>query len=267
MKFLIVIYILLSGLSNASAKGLSARRQPNESYSSARNRSYFFKNFRFSTGNLPEDIGKTGLSAEDAKKPLNEIDIESIVDVGSFADLENEFKYIRDNRFITTEDPKFPRRITWLYPDDGCYARAETAKHELQNHHFANPNKIFVFGDLYASTQNSPTGSISWWYHVALVYRVGSEAYVFDPALEAHHPLKLKDWNKLIGGEDTTLLYSICAADSYDPSADCIHPIEEPSDYTLSIQKGFLESEWYRLIELNRNPTEELGNNPPWLNK
>ncbi|MGZ3770296.1 MAG: protein-glutamine glutaminase family protein [Bdellovibrio sp.] len=266
MKFLMMTLFLLSASLVSLAKGLSPRRFPNESFESARRRSYFISNvYRSSRKTFPVDVTKSVVSPEDAQKSLNDLNVNEIADIGSYADLETEFKFIRDSRFINTEDPKFPRRITWLYPDDGCYARAEYAKIQALRRHFAEPKKIFVFGDLFALTPNTSSGEVSWWYHVALTYRVGQDVYIFDPSLETHHPLTLNEWNKLIGGTQTTLQYSICSADTYDPTSDCFKPVPETVESTTDVQKSFLGSEWDRLIELNRNPLKELGDSPPWL--
>lgn len=267
MKYFVIFFVSCLLSAQASAKGLSPVRYPNESYETARNRHYFLGNFGFSPyrKNKSKNVPKTDVSAEGSKKPLSAINPQDIVDVGSYADLENQFNYIRDTRFVQTDDPNFPRRITWLYPDDGCYARAEMMKYELENNHFPAPKKIFAFGDLFAFSNNSPSGYVQWWYHVAVTYRVGADVYVFDPSIEPLRPITLQTWNDLIGGDDAPLRYSICSADTVDPMEDCFNPTRDSLEDTISAQKSFLESEWDRVIELKRKPEEELGSYPPWL--
>ncbi|WP_413612853.1 protein-glutamine glutaminase family protein [Bdellovibrio sp. HCB-110] len=266
MKFLFALLLSLGLSATALAKGLSSHRSPDENYETARNRHFFFQTFNFPFPDSPKaDTTTRYVSAERAKKPLKSLDIKEIPDVGSYSDLENEFFYVRDTRFLTTQDRNFPRRLTWMYPDDGCYARAEIAKYELENHHFPAPKKVFVFGNLSAPSSNSPTGSVQWWYHVAVTYRVGPEVYVFDPSLEPQRPLKLAEWNKLVGGENTHVQYSVCDHETYDPSGDCYHPTPLSRDEAYYEQKSFLQYEWDRIVELKRNPEQELGNNPPWL--
>jgi hypothetical protein len=81
--------------------------------------------------------------------------------------------------------------ITFLYPDDGCYARA----HEmcrLMGLQGVSSRKVFNYAgsnnDLLVQTKNHPSCSVSWWYHVAPTLRVRKsfpkvEEQVIDPAL------------------------------------------------------------------------------------
>ncbi len=256
--------VLFLGLSISSfASGLSAHRKPNESYEVARDRHTF--NQSFTLPNQSADSLGRYISAERAKKPLKQLDITHIPDVGSYPDLEREFFYVRDTRFIKTNNANFPRRLTWMYPDDGCYARAELAKNELNAHNFPEPKKLFVFGSLHAPSKNSETGYVQWWYHVAVTYRVGADVYVFDPAIEPLHPLKISEWNRLVGGESSQVQYSICDQNTYDPSNDCNQPTPVSIEMSLQEQKQFLSAEWDRLLDLHRNPEKELGDSPPWL--
>lgn len=262
MKVLLSLLLLIVFQNISFASGLSAIRKPGESYNEARYRQYFKKSLEFSY----RQTSKSGYtSAERAKKSLVNLDTTTITDVGSFAELEKQFLYIRDSRFIKTDRPEFPRRITWLYPDDGCYARAELAKFELTKNNFQEPKKIFAFGNLEAISNNSPYGSVNWWYHVAITYRVAQDVYVFDPALEPSRPLKLSEWNEAVGGSESFVDYSVCSSNTYDPSSDCYNPAPMSYEDAVHAQKMFLDPEWWRVIELDRNPEEELGNNPPWL--
>lgn len=267
MYFLITVLLSLSfsGYALASRRGVSAVRNFDESYATARDRHYFKTTFHIPGSHLNQAHINRMVTAERAKKPLASLNLFEIPDVGSYPALESQFKYVRDTRFIETEDVNFPRRLTWLFPDDGCYARAEMAKIELLKHNFPAPKKLFVFGNLFASSNNSPTGSVQWWYHVATTYRVGLDAYVLDPALEPKRPLKLAEWNALVGGESTRVQYSICSPQTFDPTTDCYGSDALPEEASLEEQKSFLENEWNRLIELNRHPETELGDLPPWL--
>jgi hypothetical protein len=197
--------------------------------------------------------------------PLHNLDISSIPEMASYEVLESEFNYVRDTRFIHTSDPGFPRRLTWLYPDDGCYARAEMAKRKLVEHHQVAPKKVFVFGDLMASTPNTADGSITWWYHVAAIYRVGMTAYVFDPSIEPRHPMTLEDWNAAVGGNQNSVQFALCAPNAFDPDSDCNTPKEVAGDTIATAQRSFLSPEWRRLQDLHRDPKKELGEFPPWL--
>jgi hypothetical protein len=87
--------------------------------------------------------------------------------------------------------PVTPPCITFLYPVDGCYARA----HEmcrLMGLQGVSSQKVFNYAgsnnDLFVQTKNSPFCSVNWRYHVAPTLRVrksfpSTEDQVIDPAL------------------------------------------------------------------------------------
>lgn len=263
--FGILLSILISGAALASVPGISAVRNIGESYESARSRQLYKIRFKIPGTRWNDVQSITYSTPERVKKPLQNVNFNDLPDVGSYSTLENYFKFIRDTRFITTEDPSFPRRPSWLYPDDGCYVRAEVAKNELVQSNLPAPKKLFVFGNLFAKSNNSPSGSVQWWYHVAVAYRVGDIAYVLDPSLEPTRPLKVQEWNVLVGGLSNRVQYAICSAQTYDPTVDCNGSDVTMPEEALQEQKSFLPTEWDRLIELNRLPEKELGDLPPWL--
>lgn len=199
-------------------------------------------------------------------KSLRELDLKQIPDVGSYSDLENQFKYVRDIRIIEDTRKSSMRRLTWLYPDDGCFARAEMATRLLEENKFVTPKKVFVFGNLRAPTKNAPGGFVEWWYHVAVIYRIDKTAYVFDPAINPARPVTLDEWNAAIGGTNNSRLqYAICDHGTFDPNQDCMQPRQIDMEDAVSEQRMFLYPEWERLLDLNRNPEKELGDFPPWL--
>lgn len=257
------LLLLLSFSVSALAFDLSATRRPGENYEAARNRSFF----RISLQDPPPSVNTPSptQSAEAVKRPLEELNIQEIPDVISYSELQKHFFYIRDTRFLSTEKPDFPRRLTWLYPDDGCFARAEVAKLELVSQRFLPPRKIFVFGDLISRSPNSPKGHVQWWYHVAVTYRVGSNVYVFDPAIEPKRPLLVSEWNTRVGGDFSRVQYSVCDPGTYDPSFDCFAPTPLTPEQAYEKQKYFLNHEWTRILELHRDPEKELGSFPPWI--
>jgi hypothetical protein len=74
--------------------------------------------------------------------------------------------------------------VTFLYPDDGCYARA----HEVCR--LVGPpqtRKVWIFGNLVARTRNHESCQVRWRYHVAAAVYVqtgaGVTTYVLDPSL------------------------------------------------------------------------------------
>ncbi len=182
---------------------------------------------------------------------------------GTFQELEKAFAQIRDERFIKS-DIQFPRRSTWLYPDDGCYARAELASNRLLQLGFDAPSRIYAFGDLSVKTPNSPYGSVGWWYHVVVGYKFGDDVYVMDPSIESKKILTLKQWTMLMGNTDTVEL-NICKSGTYSPNYDCNSKAQYGYETAIDEIQPFLQSEWSRILDLNRNPESELGDSPPWL--
>ena len=257
--------LFLPLLANA---GLSAHRKANQSFSQAK---AIATGFRFYSFDLQIQADESGedltrkTDPESLAKPLDKLKIADIPDVGSYSDLENQFDYVRDTRFLETSDPAFPRRLTWLYPDDGCFARAELAAEHLVSNNFVLPKKVFAFGDLSADTTNSPSGSVQWWYHVAVIYRVGDQAYVLDPAINPKVPMTLQEWSSAIGGDKVPVTFAVCSKDTFDPDSDCLKPTALSTQDAESEQRAYLNSEWDRLLELNRDPQKELGEFPPWL--
>jgi hypothetical protein len=186
----------------------------------------------------------------------------------------------------------FLRRIPWLYPDDGCYVRAELASEEIAQGDgvhaaYPVPKKIFVFGDLALKTENSPEGWVYWWYHVApVVYlkqpagptspaqpaptagRSEENVYVLDPSMNPKHPTRLKIWVESMIGQTRLAKVSLCDATSYGPSSKC-HPTDATAGLSVAQKAGedvqrFLRSEWYRIKGLGRDPRKELSDQPPW---
>ncbi len=261
MKLFFLVSLILSiwlVIPIAEARGLSAARAPGESSAQARVR--VSKN---SFGPLHPLSGFT--SPESLSKTLPDLNPTEIPEVTSLAEMDAEFVYIRDNRFLHSNRPDFPRRMTWLFPDDGCYARAEMAAIKLMKHPFLAPKKIFAFGDLVVNSANSISGSVTWWYHVAVAYRFQQDVYIFDPAISPKHPLLLQDWNVKMGGLHTEIKYAVCADRTFDPDADCLHPDVVSDEDVEDDQKGYFQAEWVRVLKLNRDPEKELGDLPPWL--
>lgn len=262
MKFLrsLVFVLTVTGLvatAEADSGGVSAVRKSSESYADARARVLNLHGLRF---NLRLN------SAERSKQPMEQLDLEAVPELPSYEVLESEFARIRDERWLPSHEENFPRRPTWLFPDDGCYARAEVASFRLIEAGLPAPKKIFAFGNLIALTDNSPSRQVEWWYHVAVTYRVQDTVYVFDPAIEPLRPLKLREWHDAVGGDNARIKYSICSPYTFSPMNDCQETMALSREEVLLRQRYFFRAEWDRLLELNRIPMKELGDEPPWLN-
>ena len=176
--------------------------------------------------------------------------------------LQSRFSSVRNDRYIKwARDPNFTRRISWLYPNDGCYARATMANRWFKGHGMAIPSKVFAFGKLRVSTANHPRGTASWWYHVAPIVQVGETKYVLDPSIDASKPLPLIDWLARMGtpGE---IKVAICGSGTHSPKSDCGNNTVGSS--TISSQQTFLSREWDQLKRMGRDPETLLGGSPPW---
>ncbi|WP_413292168.1 protein-glutamine glutaminase family protein [Bdellovibrio sp. HCB185ZH] len=257
MKLIIGLVTALVLLAPNAFAGLSARRQADESFQDAKARSR--GNVLFSE----LDSEFSGSGPESLAKPMSKLNLNEIPALANYEELVSHFHFIRDSYFVKAG--YVPRRLTWLFPDDGCYARAELAAEHLIANHSVVPKKVFAFGELHAATNNSPNGWVEWWYHVAVILRVGNTAYVLDPAINPRAPLTLAQWNEAIGGNKTAVNYAICSKDSFDPDSACIQPPKVDEEMAQHEQEVFLPEEWNRILELGRDPEKELGNQPPWL--
>ena len=205
-------------------------------------------------------------SAWDLAASFAELDFSSATDVGTLEQLTTIFNFIRDSKFIKNQPaPLSERRLSWLFPDDGCYTRAELATDYSELQKLPTGAKLFTFGDLAVKTANHPEGIVRWWYHVVPVYRVGNQAYVVDPAIHPEGPLKVEDWKKALETEESVDKFAVCNTHTVGPEDNCKNPRKYSLESLLDDQVSFLGQEWDRLEELNRDPKAELGENPPWL--
>lgn len=204
--------------------------------------------------------------------------------------IQDNFAKMRDLRYFQDDNlSNFIRRITWLYPDDGCWTRASAVIKDLFGpfgntvNPFARPSKIFAFGNLCAETPNSPTGVVAWWYHTAPVIRDAStdQIYVLDPSINPDKPLTVEEWMKSITNKSGNckptkntlskqLRFNICDgynARPYSPACNTSEKVSfaEEANAVL-LQKKFRESERERQISLGRDPEAVLGDLPPWAN-
>lgn len=180
--------------------------------------------------------------------------------------MRHRFQQLRDFRFmIIPNRPDFPRRSSWMYPDDGCFARAALAVRNLAQWSYPMPKKVFAFGNLTVKTNNAIGGEVSWWYHVAPLVQIGAQKYVLDPALSPKNPLKLEEWLARMSADPSSIQVSICESGSYTPGDDCNKVSDGIEKTAEEDQVYYLEEEWQRIRDLGRNAELELGDFPPWL--
>jgi len=237
----------------------SAARHANESYEEAARR--HDERYR---RNHPELA--PALSAKDSQVPVDEADL-SKVPTWADADITAHFEQSRDLRFMTTSNrPNFQRRISWLYPDDGCFARAELVNAKAEESGKVRPYHLFSFGNLTVRTNNHPNGSVSWWYHTVPVVKSASsgEVLVLDAALDAKKPIPWKEWLLMQVSSLDDVKVSVCDGKAYAPSNACFGSGTATST-ALNDEKGtYLQREWDRQTSLGRDPNAVLGDSPPW---
>jgi hypothetical protein len=103
--------------------------------------------------------------------------------------------------------------IPFLYPDDGCWGRA----HEMCRLMIANgaqPEKVWIYGNLRVNSQNKPNCLVQWGWHVAPTLQVnaggGVQTWVIDPALFPG-PVTRATWFGVQGDPNAALVPSSAA--------------------------------------------------------
>ncbi len=252
--------LLLLAFSVTAVAIPSAKREVHETADMARSRYLLLESQEIL------DIKPMGRSAWDVATHLENLNFNQVADVGSIERLNQIFAYIRDTKFMTnlTGQPLTERRLSWMYPDDGCYIRAELAAVFSSRDKLPETYKLFSFGDLAVKTTNHPQGIVRWWYHVVPVYRVGAQAYAMDPSIDPRAPMTVQEWKKAQEADRPVDKFAVCKPRAVGPEGDCQNPYGQAVENSMAEQKRFLNQEWERVLEMGRNPELELGNNPPW---
>jgi hypothetical protein len=261
----------------------SAHRESNENWVMRAKGNHFFGS---STSNKFPNIFETTVdwSNEAARKKL----LKTVATWSDFKAIQTNFEKIRDLRYFHDEkQPGFLRRISWLYPDDGCWTRASAVIKDLFGpisniaNEFSRPSKIFAFGNLCANTPNSPKGKVTWWYHTAPIIRdkQTNQSYVLDPSIDPSKPLTVEKWVEQISSNDgackATLKtepsqvskFNICDGYGTGPYSSCHEPskVDFATESSAVLgQSSFRQYERERQIELGRDPDVVLGGQPPW---
>lgn len=237
---------------------ISAVRYENEGFEEASQRANSVANNPFLAG-----------SALNVAVALDQIDFSKLADWADDSEILTAFEKGRDERFLQWYYwfTSFPRRLSWLYPDDGCHLRADYLRTNFAAWGYPPTMKLFVFGKLKVNTKNHPKGSVSWWFHVVPIAAHQGTPVVFDAAIDPSRPMTVEEWAKSMAEEAgvDTFKYSLCHPEAFIPFNQCDNPKWLPSMGVKNfLMSSFLNKEWQRLRELGRNPQEELGDNPPW---
>lgn len=259
---------------NASERAATTRAAlalPGYAYSARRDPTKDWKQYA--------DAAKTGVSAAsrsssvaaasrevyDSRTDVANADL-SKVPVWTDADIVTLFRATRDARYMV-DDNNFIRRPSWLYPDDGCWVRAELAAIAAAEAGKPKPYKLFSFGNLTVATPNAPGGSVSWWYHVVpLVKNTSGQAYVLDAAIDDTRPLPWKTWLLKQVPVLTDVEVTIADSNAYHPGSPTIGGDAPSKDSVVSDLSYYLSAEWSRQSDLGRDPVTQLGYFPPWGN-
>lgn len=203
--------------------------------------------------------------AMDRAKHYEQVDYSKVSTLDNLMALDSVFKKLRDHRYLADfQNQDQLRRSTWMYPDDGCYARAAMMNQHLEEWGEKPLTKVFVFGDLEVTSPNAAYGKVGWWYHVAPIVNVAGEKYVIDPSVDATRPLKLKEWLlRMVDVKYATV--SVCTPWTYTPYSDCVNAALDDDDAAREEATYFLPFERNRIKLLGRDPVRELGDFPPWL--
>jgi hypothetical protein len=102
-----------------------------------------------------------------------------------------------------------PPCIPFLYPDDGCWARAHEMCRLMINMG-RSPKKVWIQGNLHVSTKNNPTCNVWWGWHVAPMLCVRGPRFfqtqemVIDPSLFTM-PVSKETWKGVQGDPNAAL--------------------------------------------------------------
>lgn len=215
--------------------------------------------------NVSSIWGSSGDLAMDVSKNTASADYSKVTVWKDYATIQENFEKVRDIRFVVEPGiNKNLRRSTWMYPDDGCFARAQLMEDNLAEWGEQPTTKIFVFGDLLVKSPNAMGGSVGWWYHVAPIVSDGQKNYILDPAIDPLRPLEVNEWLARMGNP-SKMKVSVCNTQSYTPYSDCYAPLAHEASTAMSDQTYFLSAERERIKRLGRDADQELGDNPPWL--
>jgi len=152
---------------------------------------------------------------------------------------------------VTVPSPCIP----FLYPDDGCWARANEMC-RLMIAQGAHPRKIWIDGNLHTLTKNNPACFVNWNWHVAPTLCVRRRFFshieeVIDPSL-FNGPVTEAAWKGVQGDPSATLT----------PTAAAVYMRPSQTDPTYSQTNFYLNI--YRLQLKNRSLSP--AGPPPYAN-
>lgn len=251
---------------------------------------------------LPNEDWRTKITRTNSRRNENQDDAEensilwrdlnsrqkllsTVVTWPNYQVIKDNFIKMRDARYFNDlQKPGFMRRISWLYPDDGCWTRATAMIKDffgpINNmvNQYARPNKLFVFGNLCVNTPNSRAGKVNWWYHTAPIVRDAqtNQSYVLDPSVNPKEPMTVEDWMNLVASTNgkckndnaSVSKFNVCNQYGTTPNDACRSKTDGFSNEmrTELMQHSYQQAERSRQVELGRDADKVLGDLPPWNN-
>ncbi len=242
---------------NASLKDHSAVRQPGE-HASERLLDLYFA--------ISDEHHEPDSTAAGQAVPFEQLNLAQVPILASKPQIDALFRAARDRRDWEWDDMRgFARRISWLYPQDGCYLRSRLMTDLWSSNAGVLPAQAFVFGDMKVST---PYGETIWWYHVAPVFSDGTQVYVLDASMDPERPMTLREWaGKTTSDRVKEATFAICAAYANWPESECSQTMPISGDGSESLPEltqEFLANEWRHLTSIGKDPAKLLGDQPPW---
>jgi hypothetical protein len=246
----------------------SAYRDPTISYDEFRR--------RWERECRPAGIALAALTVRQAMVRMSDASFAN-VPTWSDADILAQFDAIRDRRYLndSVHPVGDPRRITWMYPDDGCWARADQFAHLAGDAGKPKPHKLFAFGALRVITPNAESGSVPWFFHVVpVVKNPAGDPIVLDPSVEPCRPLYWRDWLALMTDNINNFDLGPAAGWGVTVGDSNAYRVESPVTGgpsmrvdSLADARSYLNEEWDRQGLLDRDPLVVLGGGPPWAGK
>ncbi len=224
----------------------------------------------------PKLLAADGATVRESRQLMDDVSFDGVPQ-WTDEEIMAQFTATRDLRYMHyVDEPDFARRISWLYPDDGCFARAEQVVGLASDDGLPKPYKLWTFGPLRVHTENHPSGLVTWgWHVVPLVLNSDGEPVVLDAAISPCRPLHWQEWLATMADElslfnDPSSSYRVSISDhsAYFPGDQAFDDPGGPTHREQSLQHEeftYLAYELFRQEDLGRDPAEVLGPNPPWL--
>lgn len=151
----------------------------------------------------------------------------------------------------------FLRRGPWLYPANGCYAKAAHVSFLAKQKGLPQPGKIYAYGDLEFDSPYAKNGRrVYWRYHMAAAYVVDAQVFIVDPGM-SETVLTQQEWLNLISPSPYNVRVKYCDQNSYSPLSSCVGG--RGNGANLSHVRGILRDEWSNLRRLGYDPYVLLG--------